>query len=496
MKKTVIRFMCVLSLASMLLVSGACGDSPSVGDETSTRTETSSEAETTDRFETGLEAIDYGGAEINFLIPDDSAGRWSAKELDAESENGDVLNDAVFKRNTTIEDKYNVKLQSVHFTREDLVKNLAKTVQSGDGEYDCAMIPLWNCLSASSQGLLIDLNELDNLNFDAEWWDGKANSSISLGGKQFYAVGDINIMSWDGTAAAFFNKRVIENYQLDNPYDLVDSGKWTLDRYIRMTVDLSSDMDQDGKMGIDDFWGSIGSDDVIWSMLNSCGIFVIDKNSDDLPVFHKLDQKYSDALEKLTLCEDTTKTFDVWRTNSAPLTENLIHAFNIFAGDRAVVYADVVELANGFRDYETEFGIVPYPKYDDDQKEYISPMNAYASTTITIPVSVSDTDRISRIVEDMAAVSAKIVRPAYYDVTLQVKLTRDEKSAEMLDLIFSNRVFDLGWLINPANIKYSGIIEPMIKKNNDFASVYAKLTKSAEASIEKVIESLTDNSAG
>ena len=123
-------------------------------------------------------------------------------------------------------------------------------------------------------------------------------------------------------------------------------------------------------------------------------------------------------------------------------------------------------------------------------------MNAYASTTITIPVSVSDTDRISRIVEDMAAVSAKIVRPAYYDVTLQVKLTRDEKSAEMLDLIFSNRVFDLGWLINPANIKYSGIIEPMIKKNNDFASVYAKLTKSAEASIEKVIESLTENSAG
>ena len=96
----------------------------------------------------------------------------------------------------------------------------------------------------------------------------------------------------------------------------------------------------------------------------------------------------------------------------------------------------------------------------------------------------------------MAAESAKIVRPAYYDVTLQVKLTRDERSAEMLDLIFSNRVFDLGWLINPANIKTSGIIEPMLKKKNDFASVYAKLTKSAEASIEKVIESLTDNSAG
>ena len=158
-----------------------------------------------------------------------------------------------------------------------------------------------------------------------------------------------------------------------------------------------------------------------------------------------------------------------------------------------MIYADVVELANGFRDYDTEFGIVPYPKYDEDQKEHISPMNAYASTTITIPVSVSDTDRISRIIEDMAAESAKIVQPAYYDVTLQVKLTRDERSAEMLDLIFSNRVFDLGWLVNPADIKNKGIIEPMLKKNNDFASVYAKLTKSAEAAIDKVIKSITEN---
>ena len=251
-------------------------------------------------------------------------------------------------------------------------------------------------------------------------------------------------------------------------------------------------------MGLDDFWGAIGSDDTVWSMLNSCGVYVVNKDSDDLPVFHTLDQKYSDLLEKLTLCEDIEKTFNVWRSNPAEptLEPNLIHAFNIFAADRSVIYADVVELANGFRDYDTEFGIVPYPKYDEDQKEYISPMNAYASTTITIPVSVTDTDRISRIIEDMAAESAKIVRPAYYDVTLQVKLTRDERSAEMLDLIFSNRVFDLGWLINPANIKTSGIIEPMLKKNNDFASVYAKLTKSAEASIEKVIESLTDNSAG
>ena len=498
MKKIAIRFMCVLSLASMLLVSGSCGDSPSVSDDTSTRTETSSVAETTDRFETGLEAVDYGGAEINFLIPDDGAGRWKAKELDAESETGDVLNDAVYKRNMAIEEKYNVDLVSVHYVRDEMISQLAKTVQIGDGEYDCAMIPLWDCLSASSQGLLLDLNELDNLDLDAEWWDKKANASISLGGKQLYAVGDINIMSWDGTAAAFFNKHTIENYQLDDPYELVDSGKWTLDRYIKMTVDLSDDLDQDGKMGLDDFWGAIGSDDTVWSMLNSCGVYVVNKDSDDLPVFHTLDQKYSDLLEKLTLCEDIEKTFNVWRSNPAEptLEPNLIHAFNIFAADRSVIYADVVELANGFRDYDTEFGIVPYPKYDEDQKEYISPMNAYASTTITIPVSVSDTDRISRIIEDMAAESAKIVRPAYYDVTLQVKLTRDERSAEMLDLIFSNRVFDLGWLINPANIKTSGIIEPMLKKNNDFASVYAKLTKSAEASIEKVIESLTDNSAG
>lgn len=96
-----------------------------------------------------------------------------------------------------------------------------------------------------------------------------------------------------------------------------------------MTVDLSDDLDQDGKMGLDDFWGAIGSDDTVWAMLNSCGVYVVNKDSDDLPVFHTLDQKYSDLLEKLTLCEDIEKTFNVWRSNPAEptLEPNLIHAF-------------------------------------------------------------------------------------------------------------------------------------------------------------------------
>ena len=97
--------MCVLSLASMLLVSGACGDSPSVGDETALGQKHRLRLRRQTDLRRGLKPLTTAERKSNSLIPDDSAGRWSAKELDAESENGDVLNDAVFKRDTIVEEK-------------------------------------------------------------------------------------------------------------------------------------------------------------------------------------------------------------------------------------------------------------------------------------------------------------------------------------------------------------------------------------------------------
>ena len=48
------------------------------------------------------------------------------------------------------------------------------------------------------------------------------------------------------------------------------------------------------------------------------------------------------------------------------------------------------------------------------------------------------------ILEAMAYESEQTVLPAYYEVMLKTKVSRDEQSSAMLDLILDHLVFDLG----------------------------------------------------
>ena len=88
----------------------------------------------------------------------------------------------------------------------------------------------------------------------------------------------------------------------------------------------------------------------------------------------------------------------------------------------------------------------------------------------------------------MASESHAVVLPAYYDITLRTKITRDGESEAMLDLIFSNRVFDWGDTIWCPDIR-DGIFDDMFKENDrDFASKMATLESTVQALIAKTVE--------
>ena len=46
----------------------------------------------------------------------------------------------------------------------------------------------------------------------------------------------------------FFNKKLIEEYDLDDPYALVKSGEWTLDRLFSMSSEMLLDLNGDGEI--------------------------------------------------------------------------------------------------------------------------------------------------------------------------------------------------------------------------------------------------------
>jgi hypothetical protein len=95
------------------------------------------------------------------------------------------------------------------------------------------------------------------------------------------------------------------------------------------------------------------------------------------------------------------------------------------------------------RGMDTDFGIIPYPKWDEYQENYLTTSVAYFSL-FCVPVTVRNLEMTGIITEALCVESYKKVIPAFYEVSLKTKLARDDESSEMIDIIRSGLTFDFG----------------------------------------------------
>jgi hypothetical protein len=104
---------------------------------------------------------------------------------------------------------------------------------------------------------------------------------------------------------------------------------------------------------------------------------------------------------------------------------------------------------------------------------------------VCVPTLQEDAERTAVILEALAAESRYTVRPAYYDISLKTKHSRDDESQEMLDIIFSTRSYDFGWYYKFGNYDV-GILDLYRKYNKDFTSMYEKSLAKAERDVQKI----------
>ena len=157
---------------------------------------------------------------------------------------------------------------------------------------------------------------------------------------------------------------------------------------------------------------------------------------------------------------------------------------SIFTENRCLFYTRYLKAASWFRDMDTDFGILPYPKWDATQQDYCNTMHAYGTSYISVPITTADQARTGAVIESLAYYGQKQLTPAYYETTLKGKYFRDEESAAMLDLIFKSRFFDIGMYYQFGGYNEM-VITMMQQKKTDFVSMYEK--KEAKA-LEKIAE--------
>lgn len=483
------KLITLLLLSAMLLSNfAACSESETNADETTVTSDAASaEAETTEETEyvetLDIEVKDYGGRTINIVL----AGNWAFDDFVAEEMTGEAINDAKYDTNAAVSDLLNVEFavnnQSGQAsggtgTGYKLIDNM---VMAGTSDYDVADIGCYDVSTLAYNGKLIDLNSVKNIDLTKSWWDPKANEHLSIAGKMFYSTGDSGILDNDCTYCILFNKQMITNFNLEDPYTLVKENRWTYDKFTEMAYTGYIDMNGNGTTDKDDSIGIMMWQDSVIGMLHaSGGKFATINDDGQIEITLNSERNFDVLTSWLTL---KTEPLVGFIGSGATITEDELNT--MFNDNRAMFYCRYIKAVSWFRDMETDFGILPYPKWDETQQDFCNTMHAYGTSYLCIPMTVADIEMSGAVMEALSYYGQQIITPAYYEKTLKGKYIRDEESSEMLDLIFASRFFDVGtyYQLGGYNEK---VITMMQQGNTDFASMYEKNIKLANKVLEKI----------
>ena len=491
MKKGISLILCL----SMLLVSFAsCSDNS----QTNVNDETKQDAGTTDTVETEEEIEDstakanipegtnYDGLTFTVLTYPDDGGIWGDVDWSATEYTGEVLNDAVYARITQVEDLLGVDIVTAYGTGSGDVSTLANSVQSQDNAYQLYTLAIGSTFSPAQSGQLQELNnfaEKGTLDLTASWWDQNILNDLSINHMNFGLTGDIGTMYKKSIGAIMFNKVILNQNQLENPYELMNAGNWTIDKMVEMGQKVSNDLDGNGVMDQSDQYGLICFCDMIALALIGSDIQFFSKDENDTPVNSFYSERTVSVVEKLaTLMYDTNITYS-WSRNGVGEEP----AFTMFQTDKSLFYYGELHAVATMREMESEFGIMPMPKYDENQDGYHHCVNPNVAATYVIPSTNTAYESTGYIMDALGAASKNELTPAYFDKTLQGKVSRDEESQQSLEIIISTIRYDLGYL---GGFGFSSMLYSMADSGNtDISSTYNKQSKVINKMMDRTISS-------
>lgn len=477
----------ILTLLSASLLS-SCGGSTAKPAETSTaaaQTETETAAETT--IYDDLPKADLAGYNFRIL---NNISNFAYTAMGFEEQTGETLDDAIYERNSRVEDTLNCTLTIQDEEWEANKKLLENTVLAGEDAYDVYFNEVHFQAQHALKGYLSDMSGISTISYDKPWWNMTATESLMIGDSIYFLYGDLHLMYYECYFPVAFNKNILNDYNLGDPYELVDSGAWTIDKMSEYMAAASSDLNGDGKMNADDQFGlGIYSHNTL-GFLISCGVTLIDRDGDNLPYWNGVTEKvqtvYDTVSQKIFGDKSTYMTGE---TSGVAKLENGVHT--MFHDGKLLFYVEPLGSLKKFRDVDFEIGVVPMPKYDESQDGYRSYI-FHGAAAMAIPKTNTDLERTGTVVDNLAAFSHDTVRSAYFDVTLDFKYIQDEKSQDMLDILFSNGRCELSRVYAWGDFAENAA-SSMLGGKTDLSTLAAKYDTKIAASLDETLAFFSEN---
>lgn len=503
MKKT--KSFLALLLAALMLFSSCSNNTPSGDDKQqgssdsenkTSESESTEESATEPEFDLDVPAdLKYNGQEFRFLTNpgENETTKVQFIQFEYDTDDGDVFNSAIFKRNSWVQDRLDVKFDVNTTGGLTDVTAFRKSVTAQANDFE---IGIWIdrfALTLAQEGLVIPLNDLSKMyvNLDEPWWLDDVNKDLTINHKLYFGAGAYDLSIYGNIQMLLFNKTMAGDLQLDNMYDMVRNGTWTMDQMYAYMEKAADDTNGNGKMDGEDRWGScyIGNFYDFSSTAGNDAFFVM-KDENDLPYFSAPgNERLMSICDKLAKkLKDKNVAIPVDRIDAKYKTGHVYeNVVTMFADGNTLFAGSGTFYLNNLRNMSDEFGILPFPKYEE-----VAPGTPYKSWLFgvlgyVVPITVSSPEMVSAVLETIAYASYEYVVPPYLETVLAHKQVRDPDSAEMLDMLSKNFCIDLAhtYFLESVSSVFS---DAFVNGQDNFASTIKKSQKIIDRQLKKIDE--------
>ena len=427
MKRIICFILClIMVMSTVALVSCAEKETNKGGDE----------VEEGPKDDTYLTGYDFEGAVIKFAIACGEKGNPlnnAYRSCMVEEKTGDSVVDAIYDRNQIIKSRLNVEIEVIVCTSNtQFTPTVEPALLAGDDEYDWLWGQQANDIDLCLQGYVYDLNKLGDRSLvdpDAEWWAAEYMDYYQYKNEMYWLSGPL-CLNYTGGASCVFVNSTLYDANIDptygDIYDLVRAGNWTIDEFAAMSSMIYKDVNSNEKLDEGDIIGSsFSSSWAIMQLLGGVGVECSTRNPDGSITFdiNTKNDKYISSMQK---------TYNLF--NQTTGINNSTKWACYFADGAQLFRYGSVSTMSGFREMEDDFYVVPTPKLDKEQPEYRAIMSD-GNNLMGLAYTCQNIEAATATLELMAYFTDQMVTDLYYDEVLKYKYSRDDSTAEMVDLV-------------------------------------------------------------
>lgn len=499
-----IRILCFALVLAFGVLATACGETEETSETPSSATSGTVSEDKEFVLFSNLPEKNYGNKTFTVLVEGDYMTTYRSVELTVQTDSYDGLNTAIQTRNDLIAERFGIEIVEERTSAHgEMLSTLHDNAVAGVSLYDMVMPYMSDAATLALDGSLYDLATLEHIHLNESYYDQGSVSDLSVAGKNYFVTGDLSLLSFACTHAIVFNKDMIRDNSMENPYDLVEDGEWTLDKLLEMSSKITGDTDGESGMSYTDTYGFLVNDNFVTSMYVGAGQRLTTKDSNDEPVIAitgegpaRVYEKIYDLVTNPTASCQFSNTTNSYYTSATAAGKNIwVAATESVADERALFRAmaliDIFDLG----DYECSFGVLPTPKYDTAQDNYYSRVSTIYATCVAIPFNAPDLEMSSIITDALMQASTDTTKNAYFQVIMKERKVQDTESEEMLDIIFNSRVYDLASIYHWGGTgegdtaSISGFMNAIaISGSNTFASSWQAIESSVQLAMEETID--------